>query len=278
MIYFPSKKRLAHIVYESDDRASKNFDLALLVLILLSVVIVILDSVQKIRDDYGPILYWLEWFFTIIFSIEYFLRIWLGNNKSGYIFSFYGVVDLLAVLPTYLSLFLFQTQYLTVIRALRFLRILRILKLPEYIKEASLLTEALKHSRTKIQIFVGSVLTIVLVMGSIMYIIEGPESGFTSIPRSMYWAIVTLTTVGYGDITPTTDFGQFMASIIMLLGYAIIAIPTGIVTSELVTAKSAGEINTHPDIKLCPACNLKNHSLDAVFCRRCGTRLSPKSL
>jgi voltage-gated potassium channel len=276
MISLPSKKRLAHIVYESDDRASKAFDLVLLVLILLSVVIVILDSVQDIRENYGRILYWLEWAFTIIFTIEYFLRIWLGNNKTGYVFSFYGIVDLLAILPTYLSLFLLQTQYLTVIRALRFLRILRILKLPEYIKEASRLTEALKHSKAKIQIFVGSVLTIVLVMGSVMYIIEGPESGFTSIPRSMYWAIVTLTTVGYGDIAPATDLGQFMASIIMLIGYAIIAVPTGIVTSELVSARNAEEIKAHPNIKTCKACNLQSHSLDAVFCRRCGTRLSPK--
>jgi len=277
MISLPSKKRLAHIVYESDDRASKAFDLVLLVMILLSVVIVILDSVQQIHENFGPLLYWLEWFFTLIFSVEYILRIWLSNNKSGYVFSFYGIVDLLAILPTYLSLFLLQTQYLTVIRALRFLRILRILKLPEYLKEASRLTDALKHSKAKIQIFVGSVLTIVLVMGSVMYIIEGPESGFTSIPRSMYWAIVTLTTVGYGDIAPATDFGQFMASLIMLIGYAIIAVPTGIVTSELVSARNADEIKNFPDLKTCNACNLKNHSLDAIFCRRCGTRLSPKT-
>lgn len=277
MITLPSKQRLAHIVYESDDRASKAFDLVLLVMILLSVVIVILDSVQEIHDNFGPLLYWLEWFFTLIFSIEYLLRIWLSNNKSGYVFSFYGLVDLLAILPTYLSLFLFQTQYLTVIRALRFLRILRILKLPEYLREASRLTDALKHSRAKIQIFVGSVLTIVLVMGSVMYIIEGPESGFTSIPRSMYWAIVTLTTVGYGDIAPATDFGQFMASLIMLIGYAIIAVPTGIVTSELVSARNADEIKNFQELKSCDACHLNNHSLDAIFCRRCGTRLSSKT-
>lgn len=276
MIYFPSKKRLAHIVFESDDRASKGFDLALLVFILLSVIVVILDSVQNIHDNFGFALYWMEWFFTIIFSIEYFLRIWLGNNKSGYVLSFYGIVDFLAILPTYLSLFLFQTQYLTVIRALRFLRILRILKLPEYIQEASLLTEALKHSRTKIQIFVGSVLTVVLVMGSVMYIIEGPESGFTSIPRSMYWAIVTLTTVGYGDIAPITDFGQFMAAIIMLLGYAIIAVPTGIVTSELVSARETEAKKMHPNLKICSACDLMKHSSDAIFCKRCGSRLSTK--
>lgn len=270
---FPSKKRLAHIVYESDDKASRAFDLVLLVLILLSVIVVILDSVQEIHTVYGEFLYWLEWVFTILFSVEYLLRIWLSNNKKGYIFGFYGLVDLLAILPTYLSLILVQSQYLTVIRALRFLRILRILKIGAYMQEAALLKGALKASRVKIQIFLGSVLTIVLVMGSIMYIVEGPESGFTSIPRSMYWAIVTLTTVGYGDIAPASDFGQFLASIIMLLGYAIIAIPTGIVTSELTMAKKKSHRDHSAIHKICPGCEVQNHTIDATYCRICGTKL-----
>ncbi len=272
---FPSKKRLAHIIYESDDRASKNFDLVLLILILLSVSVVVLDSVEEIHRDYGTFLYGLEWFFTLVFTFEYLLRIWLSNDKPGYIFGFYGLVDLLAILPSYLSLFLFQTQYLTVIRSLRFLRILRILKLPHYIREASALKSALKNSQTKIQVFVGSVLTIVLIMGSVMYIIEGPESGFTSIPRSMYWAIVTLTTVGYGDIAPTSDFGQFVAALIMLLGYAIIAIPTGIVSSEMTAARFDQKKPIKNSTSFCPGCGHQNHGPEAEFCEKCGTKLEP---
>ncbi|MDN3689561.1 ion transporter [Cyclobacterium jeungdonense] len=275
MNLFPSKKRLAHIIYESDDRASKNFDLVLLILIFMSVTVVILDSVEEIHRDYGRFLYGLEWFFTLVFTVEYFLRIWLSNDKPGYIFGFYGLVDFLAILPSYLSLFLFQTQYLTVIRALRFLRILRILKLPHYIREASALKSALKNSQTKIQIFVGSVLTIVLIMGSVMYIIEGPESGFTSIPRSMYWAIVTLTTVGYGDIAPSTSLGQFVAALIMLLGYAIIAIPTGIVSSEMTAARFDKKNARQKDLYFCPNCGLHVHNSDAEYCRKCGTKLEP---
>lgn len=271
MPLFPSKSRLAHIVFESDDKASKLFDVVLLVLILLSVLVVILDSVSEYHEKFGTFLYAAEWFFTAAFTLEYFLRIWLSKKKVGYILSFYGIVDLLAILPTYFSLFFFQSQYLTVIRALRFLRILRILKLTEHVKEAQILTSALRHSRLKIQIFLGSVLTIVLVMGSFMYIIEGPESGFSSIPRSMYWAIVTLTTVGYGDIAPTSNFGQFVAAIIMLLGYAIIAVPTGIVTSELTAAKNRNEAKRHH--KICHNCSLQEHDLDARFCKSCGAQL-----
>lgn len=271
MSLFPSKTRLAHIVFESDDKASKRFDVVLLVLILLSVLVVILDSVAEYHEQYGPILYAAEWFFTAVFTLEYFLRIWLSNKKVGYVVSFYGVVDLLAILPTYFSLFFFQSQYLIVIRALRFLRILRVLKLTEHVNEAQILMSALKQSRLKIQIFLGSVLTIVLVMGSFMYIIEGPESGFSSIPRSMYWAIVTLTTVGYGDIAPASNFGQFVASIIMLLGYAIIAVPTGIVSSELTAAKNRKESAMRH--KICHNCSLQEHDWDAKFCKSCGSQL-----
>nr|MBI1232545.1 ion transporter [Cytophagales bacterium] len=271
MPLFPSKSRLAHIVFESDDKASKRFDVLLLVFILLSVLVVILDSVSEYHEKYSKQLYLAEWIFTVIFTVEYLLRIWLSNKKWGYIFSFYGAVDLLAILPTYFSLFLFQSQYLIVIRALRFLRILRILKLSEHVNEAQILMTALKHSRLKIQIFLGSVLTIVLVMGSLMYIIEGPESGFSSIPRSMYWAIVTLTTVGYGDIAPQSNFGQFVAAIIMLLGYAIIAVPTGIVSSELTAAKTKNDAARQR--KKCMNCSLENHDRDASFCKACGMPL-----
>ncbi|WP_209331394.1 ion transporter [Lunatimonas salinarum] len=267
----PSKKRLAHIVFESDDRASKGFDLLLLVFILLSVLVVILDSVSEIRARYGTFLYAAEWLFTLIFTVEYGLRVWLSARKAGYIFGFYGLVDLLAILPTYLSIFFFTSQYLTVIRALRFLRVLRVLKLTEYVKEATILKNALRQSRLKIQIFVGSVLTIVLVMGSLMYIVEGPDHGFTSIPRSMYWAIVTLTTVGYGDIAPETDLGQFIASLIMLIGYAIIAVPTGIVSSELTAAKQRS-LDT-PSRRICHQCQVQDHEADAKYCKSCGSLL-----
>src|SRR5690606_23909340 len=203
-------------------------------------------------------------------TIEYALRIWLSNRAKGYIFSFYGVIDLLAILPTYLSLVIVNTQFLTVVRALRLLRVIRILKLGRYVSEAEYLMEALRASRIKIQIFLFSVVTIVLVMGTVMFIIEGPEHGYTSIPMSMYWAIVTLTTVGFGDIAPATGAGKFVASIIMLLGYAIIAVPTGIVSSELVAAKNQ---RGKRDRVFCPNCHAGKHDKDAFHCKYCGTGL-----
>ncbi|ERM81315.1 hypothetical protein P872_10550 [Rhodonellum psychrophilum GCM71 = DSM 17998] len=270
MLKFPSKARLAHIVFESDDWASKTFDVVLLVLIFLSVGVAILDSVRQIHLDYGEFLYQLEWGFTILFSIEYGLRIWLSRKPKGYIFSFYGMVDLFAILPSFLSLLVANTQLFAVVRALRFLRVLRVLKLGKHMQEAQILVAALHSSRLKIQIFVGSVLTIVLVMGTLMFLIEGPANGFTSIPVSMYWAIVTLTTVGFGDITPNTPLGQFAASLIMLLGYAIIAVPTGIVSSELTEAKR--KRNKEKEVG-CPKCHAGNHDFDALYCKYCGTTL-----
>ncbi|MCC5918525.1 MAG: ion transporter [Cryomorphaceae bacterium] len=261
------KKRLAHIVFESDDKMSKGFDLVLLLAILLSVLAAILDSVHEIHRDYEKTLFLAEWSFTVLFTLEYGLRIWLSRNKKGYVFSFYGLIDFLAILPAYLSLIVINTQFLIVVRALRFLRILRILKLGRYIQESRTLMRALKASRIKIGVFIGTVLTLVLVMGTIMFIVEGPGNGFTSIPRSMYWAIVTLTTVGYGDISPITPLGQFIASIIMLLGYGIIAIPTGIVSSEMVRE------STRMRRTLCKKCKSDNHDVDAEFCKYCGELL-----
>jgi voltage-gated potassium channel len=261
-----TKKRLAHIVFEHDDKESKRFDLLLLILILISVTLAILDSIPEINASYAKTLRILEWVFTGAFTIEYLIRIWLSSKKAGYIFSFYGIIDLLAILPSFLSLVVANTQLLVVIRALRFLRVLRILKVGRFLKESESLTRAIKASRIKIGVFLGLVVTIVLIMGTVMFIVEGPENGFTSIPRSMYWAIVTLTTVGFGDITPQTNFGQFLASVIMLLGYGIIAIPTGIVTSEI-TMQSK---NTSQRLPICSSCN--NVSLDpkAKFCSNCG--------
>ncbi|QDH78881.1 ion transporter [Echinicola soli] len=264
-----TRKRLAHIVFESDDVASKRFDVILLVAILGSVTIAILDSVKALHNAYGTVFYLLEWGFTILFTVEYLLRVWLSRRTTGYVFSFYGIVDLLAILPTYLSLVVANSHFLAVVRALRFLRVLRVLKLGRYLREAQVLTEALYNSRLKIQVFLGSVVTIVLVMGTVMFFIEGPESGFTSIPTAMYWAIVTLTTVGYGDISPATPLGQLMASLIMLLGYAIIAVPTGIVTSEI----SASTKRSKQDQRSCHTCHATGHDEDAYHCKYCGTRL-----
>jgi voltage-gated potassium channel len=270
MIKFPSKARLAHIVFEHDDKASRTFDVALLVAILFSVGIVILDSVKVLHEQYGYIFYVFEWVFTILFTIEYGLRLWLSNRKLGYIFSFYGMVDLLAIIPTYLSIFFFNTQFLVVIRSLRLLRVIRVLKLGRYLKDAEFLSEALRASRAKIQIFIASMLTIVLIAGTIMYIVEGPEGGFTSIPMSMYWAIVTLTTVGFGDITPLTPIGKLLASIIMLMGYGIIAVPTGIITSEMTQVKSRRKLAT---ARLCRKCDQTVLDKEALFCKYCGEKL-----
>lgn len=268
MAIFPTKARLAHIVFEHDDRASRNFDVIVLILILGSVAVVILDSEPSINRKYHQILYILEWVFTILFTLEYSLRLWLSNKKWGYITSFYGVVDLLAIIPSYLSLFLLNTQFLVVIRGLRLLRVVRILKLGRYVKEGETLKSALRSSRTKIQLFVGSILTIVLIAGTVMFIVEGPESGFTSIPMSMYWAIVTLTTVGYGDITPVTPLGKFISSVIMLLGYAIIAVPTGIVSAELTQVKRD---QAEGKKKQCVTCRNWN-DMDANYCKVCGEK------
>jgi voltage-gated potassium channel len=265
-----TRARLAHIVFESDDSASRAFDVVLLVLIVASVVVALLDSVASYRLAYGNILIFLEWMFTILFTVEYVLRVWLTRRTKGYVLSFYGIVDLLAVLPTYISLLVGGTHFLTVIRALRLLRVLRILKMGRYLSEANYLGEALWASRRKILIFVSSVLTLVLIMGTIMFLIEGPESGYTSIPMSMYWAIVTLTTVGFGDITPLTNFGKFVASFIMLMGYAIIGLPTGIVTAELSAQKYK---RRGTKVVSCSTCHADKHDKDAFHCKYCGTKL-----
>jgi voltage-gated potassium channel len=265
-----TKKRLAHIVFESDDWASRTFDIVLLILIFGSILIVILDSVSSLRAEFGDLFLTLEWISTILFTIEYFLRVWLSHKKRGYVFSFFGIVDLLAILPTYLSFFVLNSQLLSVVRALRLLRVIRILKLGRYVVEAEYLTRSLKASFHKILIFIGFVLTIVLIMGTFMFIIEGPEHGFTSIPVGMYWAIVTLTTVGFGDIYPVTPLGQFVSSLIMLLGYAIIAVPTGIVSSEMAAQKK--KLMNEDEI-ICPSCAKGGISKMDHFCRSCGERL-----
>lgn len=264
------KRRLAHIVFDSDDKESRLFDIILLILIFGSVIIAILDSVQSLRLEYGETFYYLELGFTFLFTIEYILRVWLTSKTFKYVTSFFGIVDLLAILPVYLSFFVANTHLLSVIRALRLLRVVRVLKLGRYLAEADFIGDSLKASAAKIQLFLFSVLTIVLIMGTLMFVIEGPEHGFTSIPVSMYWAIVTLTTVGFGDITPSTPLGQFMASVIMLLGYAIIAVPTGIVSAEMAKRKTPRH---YEFLKSCTHCSFDGIELGDGYCRKCGNKV-----
>ena len=263
------KEKLHEIIYEADTPAGKLFDVILLIAIIASIVLVMLESVGSIEIQYKKELNIAEWFITILFSVEYILRIITIKKPSKYIFSFYGIIDLLSTLPKYLAIFFTGgTHSLVALRALRLLRVFRILKLARFIGESNNLIKALRASRAKIAVFLFFVLILCIILGTIMYLIEGGENGFTSIPRSVYWAIVTLTTVGYGDIAPHTPFGQFIASIIMILGYSIIAIPTGIVSSEMTKVDDV-QTNTQS----CPNCLVENHQDDAEFCYNCGHKL-----
>ena len=261
------RQRIYDVVFEAETRAGKIFDITLISLIFLSVLAVFLESVRSIREVFGAELFVAEWFFTILFSIEYLLRLISVRRPLRYVLSFYGLVDLLAILPTYISLFVPGTQYFLAIRILRLLRIFRVLKLTSYISESRVITTALQRSKQKIIVFLVALVTIVTVVGSLMYVVEGEENGFTDIPTSIYWAIVTLTTVGYGDLSPKTGLGKFLASIVMIMGYGIIAVPTGIVTAEL--ARAAKPASTH----VCPECHAEGHDLDAVHCKYCGSKL-----
>ena len=262
------RDRIHEIIFEAETPAGKAFDVALLVAIVISIVAVCLESVATIRAQYGPVLRALEWGITILFTIEYVLRLYSVGKPWRYALSFFGIIDLLSILPTYLSLFVAGTQSLAVIRALRLVRIFRVLKLAHFVGEARLLNAALHASVRKIIIFLGVVLTIMIIVGSVMYLIEGPEHGFTSIPQAIYWAIVTMTTVGYGDIAPQTVLGKILASVVMIMGYGIIAVPTGIVTVEL-----ASSVKSSVRTDACPDCGADGHAVDAAHCRYCGTKL-----
>ena len=262
------KHRIHEIIYEADTNAGKLFDVILLIAILASILFVMLESVQSINDEYGELLNIGEWIITGLFSIEYILRIISIKKPWKYIFSFYGVIDFLSTIPKYLSLILVGSHNLAALRALRLLRVFRILKVTRYIGESNRLLIALKSSRAKIAVFLFFVLILCIILGTIMYMIEGAENGFTSIPRSVYWAIVTLTTVGYGDIAPGTPLGQLIASAIMILGYAIIAIPTGIVSSEMM------KNNIQTNTQACQNCLRDKHRDDADFCYHCGDKLN----
>jgi len=261
------RTRIHDIIFEADTRAGKAFDIALLFAIILSIAVVMLESVKSLDLRYGREFTIIEWGFTILFTIEYFLRIYSIKTPYKYIFSFYGIIDLLSIIPTYVSLFIGGAESLLVIRSLRLLRVFRVLKLSRYVGASNHLFESLYASRRKILVFLFAVLAITIVMGTLMYMVEGGKNGFNSIPKSIYWAIVTLTTVGYGDISPQTWAGQLLASIIMILGYGIIAVPTGIVTSEMAKPKEPLKLHS------CNKCGHDNHEKEAQYCSKCGNQL-----
>ena len=261
------RERLRRIIFLSDTPSGKTFDVALIVIIVTSVTVVVLESSAPVRAAIGPFLAAAEWTFTVVFLTEYVLRLVCVRRPFRYAISFFGLVDLLTVLPAFLDLVLPGSHYLVVLRVLRVLRVFRVLKLVPYIAEATLIMDALRASRRKITVFLFALLIIALTVGSLIYVIEGEQNGFTSIPRSLYWAIVTLTTVGYGDISPQTGPGQALAVMIMIMGYGMIAVPTGLVTVEVSQALQMR------DRRRCQACAKSGHERDAAFCRHCGTQL-----
>lgn len=262
------KKKLANIIFETDTRSAKAFDAVLLVVILLSVILVVIESIESIHAKYGRELYLIEWAITILFTTEYLIRLFLARHASHYAVSFYGVIDLLAILPTYIELFIAGPHYLMVIRALRLLRLFRIFKLTRYIKAAETIKTALKAGLTKILVFLGAIATAVLIIGATMYLIEGPEHGFYNMPVSIYWAIKTMTPVGEGALNPQTPMGKTLAAVLMILGYAILAIPTGIISSEITKA------SLHEQHKRkCLYCGKTGHEDRAEFCKYCGGKL-----
>ncbi len=265
------RQRLYTIIFESDTPAGRRFDTALLVAILASLVVVMLDSIEGMHSQYRDLFNNLEWAFTALFALEYGLRLYCSPKPLGYAFSFFGLVDLLALLPAILALVVADAQYLLIVRVIR---MIRILKLRQYLSQANYLLIALRGSRQKIIVFLVSVSSLVTVFGALMYVIEGPAHGFTSIPTSIYWAVVTLTTVGFGDITPKTPLGQMVATLVMITGYSIIAVPTGIFTAELTNAmRQEGQLK-----HTCPHCQKRRHEANAAFCSRCGGLLFPRGL
>ncbi len=266
------RKKLHTIIFGTDTKAGKLFDVILLYAILMSIIIVMVESVEKINIQYAAELRTLEWIFTIFFTVEYVLRLYSSTKPLKYAFSFLGIIDLLALIPTYMTIFIPGAQFLIVVRAVRLLRVFRVMKLTRYLGEANVLGQALWNSRRKIIVFLGAVMSIVIISGTVMYVIEGAENGFNSIPLSIYWAVVTLTTVGYGDIAPQTTIGQTFSVILMLTGYAIIAVPTGIVTTEIrITEKE----NHDKQPENCLKCDRSDHDGDADFCKFCGIKIVP---
>ena len=269
------KDLLHEVIFEAETPAGKAFDVILLISILLSVLVVFLESVSSYREHYGTLFYRLEWFFTILFTVEYIIRIWAVDKPYKYATSFFGVIDVASVIPTYLSFFVGGLQGLLVIRVLRLLRVFRIFKLGHFMNQGRFIIDALRNSRAKIFLFIYFILMVVIIVGTLLYLVEvDQDSGFTSIPRSIYWAIVTLTTVGYGDIAPASELGQILAAIVMLMGYAIIAVPTGIVSSEMSKGLNAQSNKGENNTRHCPSCSREGHDVEAGFCKYCGSELS----
>ena len=270
----PGRRQQAFdIIFESDTRAGRLFDVILLLVIIVSVLIVIIDSVQDMAREHRTAFMVMEWFFTLLFTAEYAARLWSVERPLRYALSFFGIVDLLAVLPTYLAFFFPEMHALIDIRALRLLRAFRILKLTAYISEYRQLGSALYASRRKILVFISFVALVQVLLGTVMYVVEGPENGFVNIPTSIYWGITTMTTVGFGDITPKTDLGRVIASLMMLLGWGILAVPTGIVTAEMTSRR----IQSEPEVQPCPACSSTDHMSRAAYCQDCGAPLKERT-
>lgn len=262
------KYQLYRIIFESDTPSGKAFDIILIIFILCSSLLVMVESIEILREAYGTIMLVLEWFFISVFTLEYILRVICAKHRLKYVISFFGIVDLLAILPVFISIFVPAANFLIIVRVFRLLRLFRILKMVRYVEESGILLRALLASRPKIIVFIITIFSIISIVGSLMYVIEGPENGFSSIPESMYWAIVTISTVGYGDISPQTSPGKFLASLLMIIAYGILAVPTGIISFEL-----AQEAKRPSNNKICSNCNTKGHRADSVFCSKCGERL-----
>jgi voltage-gated potassium channel len=267
------KTQLYKIIFESDTREGRAFDVALIFLIIFSCIVVLAESVDILRETYGHILIISEWIFAAFFTLEYILRILSVHNKRQYLLSFFGIVDLLSILPGLIGLFIPGALNLLIIRILRMLRLFRIFKLGRYVEESGFLLKALRASRPKITIFVFTIFSVVMIVGSLMYLIEGPENGFSNIPEAMYWAIVTVTTVGYGDISPQTPAGKAIASALMILAYGILAVPTGIFTYELAQVSKRPAQIENSRTRTCPRCAAKAHTPEAVYCNICGEKL-----
>ena len=263
-----TKERLHEIIFEAETFTGKLFDIALIVAIFGSVITVMLESVEALEKGYGQLFFALEVIFTFFFSVEYLLRLYCSKNTKAYAFSFFGIVDLVSTLPFYIMIFIPGAQSLATVRALRIIRIFRVLKLRQYTRAGQQLSAALIQSWPKIFVFLVTIITSVSIMGALMYLIEGEENGFTSIPRGVYWAVVTMTTVGYGDLSPKSDLGQFVAVIVMILGYGVIAVPTGIVSAEVIKDSTRVQLT-----KTCSNCFKEGHEFGSVHCNRCGTKL-----
>ncbi|MEL7293805.1 MAG: ion transporter [Pseudomonadota bacterium] len=263
------KHHLYVIIFGTHTKAGRAFDIALIVAIVSSLIVLLLESIPAIRSSLGTELRYIEYSFTALFTVEYLLRLYCSPRPAAYAKSFYGVVDLLAILPTYLAIFFPGASFMGVIRALRIMRIFRVLKLVRYLQDSNLLLRSLLMARRKIFIFFSTVAILVTIFGALIYVIEGPKNGFTSIPQSIFWAIVTITTVGYGDLVPQTPLGKGVAALTMLLGYSILAVPTGIITAEL-----NQEMNSHKTLVKCPNCSKSGHEPDAMHCKHCGSELA----